>query len=131
MIPGFCYSNLGRKTGGLELASTSSPVFQVNRLTKCASHRQIVIDSPTIGRGGVFVYILHILHLLLTFLFSGLSFCFCLRSICHGFPDDVISFSDLSDEGCANYWFIGLRAMSILVCCFGKIVGVNFCCYIV
>ena len=34
MILGFCYSNLRRETGGLELASTITLVLQANRLTK-------------------------------------------------------------------------------------------------
>ena len=33
----FCYSNLRRKTGGFELASTITLALQANRLTKCAS----------------------------------------------------------------------------------------------
>ena len=38
LILGFCYSNLTRETGRLELASTITLVLQANRLTKCASH---------------------------------------------------------------------------------------------
>ena len=38
MILGFCYSDLTLETGGIELASTITPVLQANRLTKCASH---------------------------------------------------------------------------------------------
>ena len=35
---GFCYSNLRRETGGLELASTITLVLQANRLIKYTSH---------------------------------------------------------------------------------------------
>ena len=38
LIVSFCYSNLLRETGGLELAATITFVLQANRLTKCASH---------------------------------------------------------------------------------------------
>ena len=38
LILGFCYSDLTLETGGLELASTITLVFQANRLSKCASH---------------------------------------------------------------------------------------------
>ena len=38
LIVSFCHSNLTRKTGGLELASTITLVIQANQLTKCASH---------------------------------------------------------------------------------------------
>ena len=37
LILGFCYSNLRRENGRLELASTITLVFQANRLTECAS----------------------------------------------------------------------------------------------
>ena len=38
---GFCYGNLTRKTGQLELASTITLLSQANRLTKCVSHPMI------------------------------------------------------------------------------------------
>ena len=38
LIRGFCYNNLSRKTGELELASTITLVLQANRLIKFASH---------------------------------------------------------------------------------------------
>ena len=42
MILGFCYSDLTLETGGIELASTITPVLQANRLTKCASHPKTI-----------------------------------------------------------------------------------------
>ena len=38
----FCYSHMTSETGGLELASTIILVLQANRLTKCASHPELV-----------------------------------------------------------------------------------------
>ena len=38
---GFCYRNLRRKTGGIELASTITLVLESNRLTMCVSHPKI------------------------------------------------------------------------------------------
>ena len=37
LILGFCYSDLTLETGGFEVASTTTPALQANRLTKCAS----------------------------------------------------------------------------------------------
>ena len=45
----FCYSNLRRKTGRFELASTITLVLQANRLTKCANHptiKRIIVSFP-------------------------------------------------------------------------------------
>ena len=46
LILAFCYSNLRRETGGLELLPTITLVLQVNRLTKCA----IMLDARKILR---------------------------------------------------------------------------------
>ena len=43
LILGFCYSNLILETGRFELASTITLVLQANRLTKCASHSDLII----------------------------------------------------------------------------------------
>ena len=42
LILGFCYSDLTLETNGFELTSTIILVLQVNRLTKCASHTEVV-----------------------------------------------------------------------------------------
>ena len=42
LILGFCYSDLTLKTVGSELASTIALVLQANRLTKCASHPNLL-----------------------------------------------------------------------------------------
>ena len=44
LMLGFCYSNLTRETGGLELASTITFILQVNRLTTCASHPKLSLN---------------------------------------------------------------------------------------
>ena len=42
LILGFCYSDLTLETNGFELTSTIILVLQVNRLTKCASHTEVI-----------------------------------------------------------------------------------------
>ena len=42
-ILGFCYSNLILETGRFELASTITVLLHANRLTKCASHSDLII----------------------------------------------------------------------------------------
>ena len=46
LIVGFCYSNLRRETGGIELALTITLVLQANRLTKCSSHSKCASHTP-------------------------------------------------------------------------------------
>ena len=41
LILAFCYSNLKRETGGLELLSTIILLLRATRLTKCASRPKL------------------------------------------------------------------------------------------
>ena len=62
------------------------------------------MGRPTIGRCGVFRYILQIAHSSLTFLINF----FSSSSDCHGSPAELSNFSSFSGEGCDIKYHISL-----------------------